>query len=289
VSNREKDMMRISVCSGCRWWAAIAVVLLASTSPAFAVNRHVIELQVRVRGMSDQTMILQQSMDESFGAMTQSLQQTAAELAASQNRLAKLQRAVRATSKSARDGSLAQQISALRQSTSDLDARMQQIERQVQTLSAEIGPPAQTAVATGAALPPGVLFRNGMEDYEAGRYKLASREFAEYLKFYSVADQAALAQFYLADSEYWAGDYQSAVRDFGKVEQQYPGIKTATVELRKGLCLMKLAEPDAARNEFHYIIERYPNSVEAMDARSALERLGMAANDDSGNNVALTG
>jgi TolA-binding protein len=132
-------------------------------------------------------------------------------------------------------------------------------------------------VGAGEVLPPGVLFLNGLEDYEAGRYKLASQEFAQYVKVYSATDRAAQAQFYLADSEYWAGDYQNAVRDFDELEQQYPTTEAATVELKKGLCLMKLAQPDAARDEFRHIIERYPDSVEAMDARSELKQMGMEA------------
>ncbi len=50
-------------------------------------------------------------------------------------------------------------------------------------LGAEIGLPTRAAVAAGQAPPPDVLFRSGMEDYEAGRYKLAGQEFAEYVKF----------------------------------------------------------------------------------------------------------
>jgi TolA-binding protein len=254
------------------------VLLFASTSPAFAVNRGVIELQVRVRDMNDQAMILQQSMDQRLGTLTQSLKQTSAQLAVSQEKLSKLQQAMQATSDSTRAGSLSRRMTALTQSISDLGTRLQQIEHQVQTLRAEIGQPAPAVIAAGQAPPPDALFHNGLEDYEAGRYKLASQEFSEYVKVYSATDRAGQAQFYLADSEYWAGDYQSAVRDFDELEQQYPATEAATVELKKGLCLMKLAQPDAARDQFRHIIERYPDSVEAMDARSALGKLGMEAN-----------
>jgi TolA-binding protein len=40
---------------------------------------------------------------------------------------------------------------------------------------------------------------------------------------------------------------------------------------------MKLAQLDAARDEFRHVIERYPDSVEAIDARSALKQMGMEA------------
>jgi TolA-binding protein len=262
-------------------WHGVAVVALlvgASTAgPAFAADRHVIELQVRVRTMSDQAMIMQQSIDESFGAMSQSLGQSSARLAASAEKLARLQRALHATSIGAHSGSLSRQMQGLTQSTRDLVARMHEIQDRVQILNTEIGQPAQAVVGAGEALPPNILFRNGLEDYESGNYKLANKEFAEYLKFYSGEDQAAQAQFYLADCEYWAGNYQQAVRDFDKLEQNYPNTKPATVELKKGLSLMKLGQPEAARQQLRWLVERYPNSVDAMEARSELGKLQMEA------------
>jgi TolA-binding protein len=96
---------------------------------------------------------------------------------------------------------------------------------------------------------------------------------AEYVKFYFATDQAGQAQYYLADSEYWSGDYHAALNDFDKLEQQYPQTDAASVELKSGLSLTRLGNLDDAHNVFLRLIERYPNSVEAMDARSALSRL----------------
>jgi TolA-binding protein len=241
-----------------------------SSNPALAVNRNAIEAQVRLRAISDQAMIMQQSMEQSFASTTQSLKQSSEQLAKTEEKLSNLKKTVQAESESTPLGSLTEQLTALTRSTSEVDACLQEIEHQAQVLGSEIGKPAQATVAVGQVPPPDILLRSGMEDYDAGRYKLASQEFAQYMKFYSSTDQAAQAEFYLADSEYWAGDYQSALSDFDVLEQQYPATEPATVELKQGLCLMKLGELDAAKAAFHRIIDRYPNSVEAMDARSAL-------------------
>ena len=40
---------------------------------------------------------------------------------------------------------------------------------------------------------------------------------------------------------------------------------------------MKMGRPDAASAEFRSVIQRYPNSVEAMEARTALEKPEMGA------------
>jgi TolA-binding protein len=269
--------MKTRACSGWHQLIAIATMLLAASTHAMAINRNVIELQVRVREMNDQAMIMQQSMDESFGALADSLKQSSARLSAVQGRLTKLMQRIKAQNEGVNSVSLTQQMTALRQSMGELTSRAQEIESRVQTLSAEIKTPTATMVTTGYDPPPDLLFRNGLEDYEAGRYKLAIQEFAEYVNSYSAAGQAGEAQFYLADCEYWAGQYQSAERDFRTLEQQYPGIESAAAELKTGMCRMKLAQPDAARNAFRDVIERYPDSIEAMDARSALNKIGMEA------------
>ncbi|MGA7295176.1 MAG: tetratricopeptide repeat protein [Terriglobales bacterium] len=272
-------MTRIGACSIWRKVAAATVFLVASNL-AFAANRLVIDLQVRVQAMSDQAMIMQQSMDQNFGSMTQSLKNVTAGLVAVQKKLARFMQTVPAQGQVQRNNSVTSQMTTLMQSASELGASVQQLEHQAQTLSAEIGVPAQPVPAPGQVPSPDVLFSNGMEDYDAGRYKLASQEFAEYMKFYSATTHAARAQFYLADSEYWAGDYQAAVQDFDKLEENYPATDTATVELKKGLSFMNLAEIDAARDEFRQLIERYPKSAEAIDARSQLQAPGIGPSVD---------
>jgi TolA-binding protein len=259
-------MVGLSARSTWRWLSNMTVLLLAFSSPAFPFNRNAIQLQVRVRSMSDQAMSMQQSLDENFDAITQSLQQNTAQLAASAEKIAELSQSLDVMSNGSTRQPVTRQIKALIQSTTDLASGLETVEHQIHTLSAEIEQPAQPVVTAGLAPPADVLFRNGMEDYESGRYQLATQEFAQYVKVYSDSDQAAEAQFYLADSDYWAGNYQAAQSDFNKLEQQYPGTKEAAVELKVGVCQMKLGGVEAAKKELRYLVERYPDSVEAIDA-----------------------
>lgn len=250
--------------------AVVVMLFFALSSPVFGINRSVIEDQVRMRTMSDEALLMQQSMDQTFASATQSVRQSSKQLDRLQKELARMQQTVQARSANARWAAVARQVTALTQSESALKAALKQLEHQAQVLGSEIGEPAPVTVAAGQAPSPTGLLRSAMEDYDAGRYTLASQEFAEYVKFYSATDHAAQAQFYLADTEYWEGNYQSALRDFEILEQNYPATKPATVELKEGLCLMKLGRADAARAALHYVIDRYPDSVEAIDARSAL-------------------
>lgn len=209
----------------------VLLLWFVSTNTAFALNRRVIELQVRLRNMNDEAMILRQSMDENFASLTQSLTETSTRLTATRKKLAGLQHALQAKDLTGSTSSVTKQVAALAQPSVELCNRLQQIEHQVLSLSTEIEPARQAKVAAGEAPPPAILYHSAMEDYETGHYQLARQEFAQYLKYYSSTDRAALAQFYLADSEYWAGDYPNALRAFGKLEQQYPTTKAATVAL----------------------------------------------------------
>jgi septal ring factor EnvC (AmiA/AmiB activator) len=114
---------------------SITMVVLASSSLAFATNRDVIRLQMQVRDMNDQAMILQQSLDEDFGAITESLKQTTAQLTANESRLDKLQQIVQETSEGNRTASLSLQLAALTQSTSEASIQLEHIESGVQTLA----------------------------------------------------------------------------------------------------------------------------------------------------------
>ena len=124
------------------------------------------------------------------------------------------------------------------------------------------------------APPPDVLYNNALRDYNAGKFDLASQEFAEYLKFYPTTDLAGNAQFYLADVEYRGGNYEAAVRDYDKVLEQYPdGNKTPAAQLKKGLSLVELGQRPAGIRELNNLIARYPRSIEAAQAKDRLRQL----------------
>jgi TolA-binding protein len=97
-------------------------------------------------------------------------------------------------------------VTALADSATEMNVGLQKLEQQARVLGSEIGEPAPLTAAVGQAPPPAALLRAAMEDYNAGRYTLASQEFAESITFYSATDQAAQAQVYLADTEYLKGE-----------------------------------------------------------------------------------
>jgi tol-pal system protein YbgF len=142
------------------------------------------------------------------------------------------------------------------------------------------GPPGgqATAAPQNQAPAPDILYNNALGDYNAGRYDLATQQFADYLKYYSNTDLAGNAQYYIADVEYRQGNFQQAVKDYDKVLEQFPGgNKAAAAQLKKGYALIELGQQNAGVQELNSLIQRYPRSVEATQARERLRKLGVAA------------
>ena len=59
--------------------------------------------------------------------------------------------------------------------------------------------------------------------------------------------------------------------------QNFPtGNKTASAQLKKGFALIELGKQDDGVTELRHVIQRYPKSNEALQARERLRKLGVA-------------
>jgi len=124
---------------------------------------------------------------------------------------------------------------------------------------------------------PDVLYNNALRDYNGGNNDLASQEFSDYIKFYPNTDLAGNAYFYLGEISYKAADYQKAVTNYDLVLQNFPsGTKAAASQLRKGFALIELGKQDEGAQELKHVIQRYPKTNEAIQARDKLRKIGAA-------------
>jgi tol-pal system protein YbgF len=132
--------------------------------------------------------------------------------------------------------------------------------------------------ALASAPPPDLLYKNALRDYNAGKADLATQEFSDYIKYYRNTDLAGNAYFYLAEMEYRAQNYAEAVKNYDQVVQNFPGgNKAASASLKKGFALIELGQTDDGVAELRHLIQRYPKSSEALQARDRLKKLGVPA------------
>ena len=264
---------------------AVLALLLASATPAFPVAKEIIQLQQQVQNLQDQITQMKQSFDERMGVMRSLVEQSTDKMNQINAAIADLQKALgqQHTDSGARADQISGQVQALNDSMDEIKARLVKVAQQLDAIqNAQTTLPAagQPGQAPGQpqqpqAPPPDVLYNNALRDYNAAKYDLAAQEFTDYLKAYPNTDLAGNSQFYLADLEYKQGNLQQAVQDYDKVIQLYPdGNKVPAAQLKKGFALLDLGQRAAGVRELNSLIQRYPRSLEAQQARDRLRKLG---------------
>src|SRR6266849_1457745 len=197
------------------------------------------------------------------------------------------ERQTQATQQQDRAGQVDQisgQIQALNDTGDELKVRLAKLSKQFedlqpaqQSMAAQQSQAQQQAQAMAQAPAPDVLYNNALRDYNGGKNDLAVQEFNDYIKFYPNTDLAGNAYFYVAEIQFKADDYQKAVANYDLVLQNFPsGNKAAVAQLKKGYALLELGKEDEGTQELKHVIQRYPRTNEAVQARERLRKVGPA-------------
>lgn len=269
-------------------WLGVVVVTCAVALPSWGASKEIIQLQTQVQQLQDQMTQMKQSFDQQMGVLQHLIEQSTDNMnkvSASVNTLqTNLQKQQADTGTHA--DQLSGQIQALNDSLDELKARLNRVSKQLedmqsaqQSLAAQQSQQAQQA----AAPPPDVLYNNALRDYNAGKNDLAAQEFSDYIKFYPNTDLAGNSYFYMADIEFRQGNYQKAAKDYDQVLQNFPsGNKAPAAQLKKGFALIELGQKDDGVAELRHLIQRWPRSAEATQARDRLRKLGVPVTAKAG-------
>jgi tol-pal system protein YbgF len=312
---------------------ACAILLAAALfcgSPAFAVNKDMVQLQTQIQQLQDAVARLQQSNDERMGVMKDLIQQSADSINKMGVTVDALHRQLQ-TQQEAQGGKVDQlsgQIQSLNDSVDEIKTRlgslqkiMQDVQGQQQSMSANMQSPPQTGGSTptsnspvpvnpipapsgtapapivrrgkpsadvplsaapangpaGPAVPPAdELYKTALGDYMAAKYALASSEFGDVVKNYPDNPLSGNSYYYQAEIDYRGGRYAAAITGYDSVLEKYSDSnKVPVAHLHKGMALVALNQKDAGVRELRTLIQRFPNSPEAMQARSKLSGMGV--------------
>jgi tol-pal system protein YbgF len=158
-----------------------------------------------------------------------------------------------------------------------LSKQLEDMQVAQQSMAAQQSQAQQQAQAIAQAPAPDVLYNNALRDYNGAKNDLAIQEFNDYIKFYPNTDLAGNAYFYLAEIQFKAGDYQKAIANYDLVLQNFPsGNKAAAAQLKKGFALLELGKGDEGVQELKHVIQRYPRTNEAVQARERLRKVAPA-------------
>jgi tol-pal system protein YbgF len=300
TSHRHTPMRRRMIAAGC---GLVCLAMLASAPQAQASNKDIIELQTQVEQLQSMLLTIQQAEESHMGALTNMVQQTASSVAKISTQLDAMQKAQQGV-QDASNGKLDQvsgQMQSLNDAVDELRARLDKLQKTLDTLqqqqqSLQAGQVTQTptglsgtmpgpATQDGSAQPPvpqappvDQLYQSALGDYNAAKYNLANQEFGDVIKYYPQNDLAGNAQFYQAEIAYREGDYQTAVTAYTAMLTQYPGNnKAPAAMLRKGQSQIELGEKTEGIHELRLLVQRYPQTPEAVQARSKLSAMGASA------------
>jgi tol-pal system protein YbgF len=267
---------------------ALLTALGLATLPAWAVNKEMVQLQTQVQQLQEQMTAMQRSFDERMGVMnnlverdTDAVNKVAAAVTLLQTTLQKQQ-----GDSSAHVDQLSGQLQTLNDSLDELKARLAKVSKQLEDMQATQQSSAATTAqqqAMAAAPPPDVLYNNALRDYNGAKNDLATQEFSDYIKYYPNTDLAGNCYFYLGEIQFRQGNYQQASQSYDQVLQNFPtGTKAASAELKKGFSMIELGQQDDGVKELRHVIQRYPKSPEALQARERLRQMKIPASARSG-------
>ena len=269
----------------------LAALLLAAclAPPAAAVDTksQLIQIQTQLQIMQDNMTQMKQAFDERMGVMKDMVTQQTDNVNKMNTAIQNLQKTLGAqsTDASGKVDQISGQVQALHDAVDELKARLAKVSKQlddIQSGQQNIGSPAAHPASPGAAAapqapPPDALYNDALRDFNAGKNDLAAQEFTQYVQAYGNTDLAGNAQFYLGEVLYRQGNYQQAIVAYNRVLDQYPGgNKAAAAQLKKGYALLEAGQRDAAVQELRSLINRFPKSPEATQARDRLTKLGAA-------------
>ncbi|HEY3989143.1 MAG TPA: tetratricopeptide repeat protein [Acidobacteriaceae bacterium] len=292
-------------------FTAAAVLLLSVTAlppRAHAVAKEIIELQTQVSQLQDLISQMKQSNDERMGVLLHMVQQNVDSISRMTTQVNSMQQAMSSQNENQQ---LSGQMQALNDSVDELKTRIGKLDATLQSMQAQLqnvqNPPANGPMQPAGPAPtgPGGMAQNpppaanlappppagngnppapplqqtyqaALRDYNSARYDLSNSEFSDVIKYYPQDDLAGNAHFYMGEIAYRQGKYPQAVKQYDAVLEQFAGNpKAPAAQLRKGESLLQSQQRDAGAQELRSLIQRYPQTPEAAEARSKLNGMGI--------------
>jgi tol-pal system protein YbgF len=143
-----------------------------------------------------------------------------------------------------------------------------------------LAPAAATATVPAVAADPQQLeqereaYQKAFELLRELRYEQATTAFRDFLVNYPTGRYAHIAQYWLGEAAYARRDFVQAIKDYQALLQNHPrSAKRAEAMLKIGYSYQELKRLDESKKVMEQLIELYPDSTEAGQARNQLRRL----------------
>ncbi len=119
------------------------------------------------------------------------------------------------------------------------------------------------------------IYRNAYLDVTRGNYELAAQAFQDYLTQFPQGPRVAEARYYLGECDFATERYLEAAGDYQRVVQDFPASRLVPAAyLKMGHAYQHLEERTLAQKAYQTLIDKYPTTEEAKQARAALKDFG---------------
>ena len=305
-------LIRIHRIGRLRLPALLLAGLFLAALPAHAASKEMIELQAQVQQLVDLVQRLQSTVDSKFGLVQHLVEQSTDNVNQMNAAVAAMQQKLNSQSESngGKLDAVSGQVQSLNDSLDELKSRIAKLDKQMQDIQSQLqnvqpqaaggattmaasqpGQPAATPGDANAAAPPAAnpaggeapplkeTYQSGLRDYNAAHYDVAASEFADVLHYYPNDDLAGNAQFYMGEVAYKQLKFRDAIKAYNAVLENFSGNpKAPAAQLHKGYALIQLKQTDSGVHELRSLIQRYPQTPEALQARSKLNAMGVRIN-----------
>ena len=199
---------------------------------------------------------------------------------------------------------LGTRLDELGRETGQLQGRVDELRRRVDTLALqfEVGPaPAASGATPPAAPAPTVaqrpapagtqasdLYQTAYIDFTRGHYNLAIAAFREYVRLYPGTPLAEKAQYWIGESHFSLakghqarGETDQAVQEFERAVQEFRAVaityprsdRVPSALYKEALALAELGQLSLAEARLQFLLDQFPSTEEAAQAKDELARL----------------
>ncbi len=162
----------------------------------------------------------------------------------------------------------------LRSMYSDLDRRIQEIEKRGVVSTAATNATLQQAAVGGDSLAESKAYEHAFNLLRNKRYAPAIKAFERFLQTYPNSEFADNAQYWIGEGYYVMRDFKAAVKSFNRLITSHPGsAKIADAHLKLGFSQYEMADYANARKSLELVTQRFGKTTAARLAKERLDRM----------------